>query len=118
MDMNQLKQYAPLVLRIGIGFVFIWFGLSGLMNPQMWTGMVPAWTSVFGSPTTLVYIHGAVELIGGFLVCANYRVRPAALILFLSLLQTLTIVSWGPIFVRDIGLTLGTLAVFLQGEDE
>lgn len=117
MKLNDFKQYAPLVLRIGIGFVFIWFGLSGLTNTSMWVGLVPSWTNAIASPSTLVYIHSVIELVGGLLVCAGYWLRPAAAILFLSLAHTLTLLDFGPIYVRDIGLALATLAIFLDGEN-
>ncbi len=116
MNFRQCESYAPFVLRLGLGFVFIWFGFSGLTNPDMWTGMVPSWTSVFGSAKALVQIHGVVELIGGILLILGIWIRPVSAILFLSLLQTLTLLSFGPIMVRDIGLTVALLSVFLAGE--
>ncbi len=117
MSIKQFESYAPLVLRIGLGFVFIWFGFSGITNPSMWVGMVPEWTAVFGPAATLVVIHGIVELIGGIMLCAGWYVRPVGIILLLSLLQTLTILSFGPIMVRDIGLALALFSSILYGND-
>ncbi len=118
MNSKQWASYAPMVLRVGLGFVFIWFGFSGITNPQMWVGLVPEWTSVFGPATTLVLIHGIVELIGGIMLCAGWYVRPVGIILLLSLLQTLTILNFGPVMVRDIGLAIALLAAILYGKDQ
>ncbi len=116
MNFDNYSKYAPLVLRIGLGFVFAWFGYSGISNPAMWTGLVPEWTSMFGPAEVLVRIHGAVELIGGLLLIAGLWIRPVAAILFLSLAHTLTVLKFGPVFVRDIGLLMAMLAIFLQGK--
>jgi uncharacterized membrane protein YphA (DoxX/SURF4 family) len=118
MNFNNYSKYAPFVLRLGIGFVFAWFGYSGLTNPDMWIGLVPAWTAAIAPAKTLVLIHGAVELIGGLLLIAGLWVRPVAAVLFLSLAHTLTILKFGPVFVRDIGLLLATLAIFLRDDNK
>ncbi len=116
MNLKHYEGYAPFILRLGLGFVFIWFGYSGLTNTAMWTGMVPAWTSVFGPAKTLVQIHGAVELLGGILLVLGIWIRPVAAVLLLSLLHTLTLLKFGPIMVRDIGLAAAMLSIFLSGE--
>jgi len=116
MSLAKYENYSSLVLRVGLGFVFIWFGFSGLTNPEMWTGLVPAWTGFIASAKTLVLIHGIVEIIGGFLLCTGFRIRLVSAILLLSLLHTLTLLSFGPVFVRDIGLAAALLAVFLKNE--
>lgn len=108
-----VEKYAPLILRIGLAFVFMWFGWSGIANTQMWVAMVPSWALVFGSAATLVKIHGAFELFFGLLLFAGILTRLSAFLLLLSLLQTLTILSWGPVMVRDIGLTLALIAIVL-----
>jgi len=116
MKVDQYSAYAPLVLRIGLGFVFAWFGYSGITNPEMWTGLVPEWTAMFAPAKTLVLMHGAIELIGGLFLIAGLWVRPVAVILFLSLAHTLTVLKFGPVMVRDIGLLFAMLAIFLQGK--
>jgi len=111
--LDRFSQYAPLTLRVGLAFVFIWFGWSGLTNPTMWVGLVPAWTAMFGSAYNLVLIHGAFELILGLTLLFGFYTRLSAALLLLSLLQTLTILGWGAVMVRDIGLTLALLSIVL-----
>ncbi len=113
----DLKKYAPLVARLGIGFVFIWFGWSGITNPQMWMSLVPAWTGTFASAHTLVLLHGWFELIFGILLFAGFWIRITSALLFINLFHTLFLVGYGAILIRDIGLCALTLTVFLWGED-
>ncbi len=98
------------ILRIGIGFVFIWFGYSGVTNTDMWIRLVPAWTGFLGSAKTLVIMHGIVELVFGLLVLVGIWTRTSAAILFLSLFHTLFLVS-GVTLIRDIGVAAGALAL-------
>ncbi len=111
--LDRFSPYSPLILRAGLAFVFIYFGWSGLMNTQMWVSLVPAWTGVFGSAYTLVKIHGVFELVLGLTLLFGFYTRLSAALLLLSLLQTLTILTWGPVLVRDIGLTLALLSIVL-----
>jgi uncharacterized membrane protein YphA (DoxX/SURF4 family) len=107
-----MEKYSHHVLRIGIGFVFLWFGYSALTNSDMWIRLVPAWTGFLGEAKTLVTFHGIFELIFGLLLMAGIRTRIVATLLGLSLLHTLFLVS-GPTLIRDIGLlaALASLAL-------
>lgn len=40
--MRDPKQYAPIVLRIGISLVFLWFGIHQLISPETFLDYVPA----------------------------------------------------------------------------
>ena len=95
------------ITRIGIGIVFIWFGLSGVITPDMWTGMVPLWALTITSAHTLVVAHGIFELVFGFLFFIGFRQKITGTLLFLSIVQTLTLVS-GPTLYRDIAIALAT----------
>lgn len=116
MKLDKYTSYSSLVLRLGLGFVFIWFGLSGLITPEIWVDLVPSWTSAIASAKILVLIHGAIELIGGFLLCSGIKVRWVAAILFLNLAHILILLDFGPIFIRDVGLAMALIAIWLQGE--
>lgn len=111
--LDRFSAYAPLILRAGLALVFIYFGWSGLMQTQMWVALVPAWTGIFGSAYTLVKIHGTFELILGLTLLFGFYTRLSATLLLISLLQTLTILSFGPVLVRDIGLTFALLSIVL-----
>lgn len=117
MFLDRYSRYSQLVLRVGLGAVFVWFGWSSFSNPDMWVRLVPAWTEAIGSPVTLVKIHGAVELVFGLLLVLGIKKRFAATILFISLLNTLTLVS-GPTLVRDIGLAFALFSLILKPKNQ
>ena len=111
--LSRYERYAPVVLRIGIGFVFIWFGWSALTNTDMWTRLVPEWATSIASPVTLVKIHGLVELTFGALLIIGFWARLSATILLVSLINTLTLVS-GPTLIRDFGLAIALVSLVLN----
>lgn len=112
--LDSLNCCAPFILRFGLGFVFMWFGWSGLVHPELWTGLVPAWMDAIISAEILVRLHGIFELIGGLLLFAGIYTRLVAALLGLSLLQTIFLLGYNAITVRDIGLffSLVTLATW------
>lgn len=109
--LNKLSDYSPVILRVGLAFVFLWFGWASFANPDMFASLVPVWMAPFGSATMLVRVHGVFELIFGLLLFAGVLTRLSAFFLFLSLIQTITLLSWGPIMVRDIGLALALFSI-------
>lgn len=115
MNINKYRNYAPFVLRAGLGFVFIWFGWGSVTNPEMWTRMVPAWTSFLATPETLLYIHGIFEIIFGALLIVGIYIRIVSFLLLVNLIHTITLVS-GPTLIRDVGLAAALFSIFLQGK--
>jgi len=113
MNTERVRSFAPLVLRVGIGFVFLYFGWSGITEPEMWTGMVPAWTNAIASPEVLVRLHGMFELVGGLLLIAGLWTGIVSGLLFLNLLHTVFLLSSPQIIVRDVGILAGLLSLFL-----
>jgi uncharacterized membrane protein YphA (DoxX/SURF4 family) len=115
---NNYKKFAPVVLRYGLVFVFLWFGTSQLRNQTMWTYLVPSWATAFGlSAVTIVKLNGAFEVLFGILLLVGWHIRIVAGLLFLHLLVIASSLGFSPIGVRDIGLSLATLSIALHGAD-
>jgi uncharacterized membrane protein YphA (DoxX/SURF4 family) len=117
MAIDAYKKYSPLVLRIALAVIFLWFGYMGITNPAMFVGLVPAWALAIAPAKTLILIHGIVELVGGLLLLANWQIRVVSAILLLNLIHTITLLPYGPVFMRDVSLAIALFAIFLQGED-
>ena len=80
--MEKMRKGAPVVLRIGLSLVLLWF-----------------------------------EIIFGTLLLLGIFSRITALLLALHMLHITFTVGYNGIGVRDFGLAMGMIAVFLQGPD-
>ena len=105
--LDKLTPYSTSVLRIVIGLVFIYFGYTGIVTPDMWAGFVPEWTSFLGTPEKLVQLHGIAEVALGLLLILGIQTRIIALLLFLNLAHIITTLEFGPSMVRDFGILAG-----------
>lgn len=114
---ENLKRYSPLLLRVGIAIVFLWFGFSQLKSPGSWTRMIPDYVS-FMSPNTLIYLNGSIEIILAILLLLGLFTRVVSTLLGLHLLHIVTIVGYGATGARDFALALATFAIALNGTDE
>ena len=119
--MNQSKtaEFAPIVLRFGLVFLFLWFGLSQIINPSAWTAWVPEWTSsTLGlDSTSVVLLNGVFETVGGILLAVGLWTRWVALALSLHLFFIAYEVGYNDIGVRDFALAVSGLALSLFGPD-
>jgi uncharacterized membrane protein YphA (DoxX/SURF4 family) len=117
--LQQLQKYAPLILRFGLAFVFIWFGVNQLQNPSQWTALLPSWTiSLPFSQIQFVLLNGWFEIVGAGLFIFGAYTRIVAVLLALHLFGISWTVGWNAVGVRDIGLACATLALGLLGAGE
>lgn len=118
--LERLNPLAPAVLRVGLALVFLWFGSQQLLETERWTGFVPeAIVAMSGlSAELLVRANGVFEIIFGSLLLLGFQTRIVALLLALHMFQITGTVGYSAIGVRDFGLSVATLAIFLQGADE
>ena len=114
-----MKKYAPTVLRIGMSAIILWFGYQQIAYPSQWTGYLPDWLSnlSFIHATTIVYLNGLFEITFGLLLLFGLYVRISALLLALHLFDITYVVGYTAVGVRDLGLSIALLAVFLYGAD-
>lgn len=117
--MQTLKVYAPSVLRITMAVVILWFGAQQFINTANWLGYVP--DSIISlthlSRETIVYLNGTAELVLGTLLLFGIWTRWVAFLLALHLLDIMYTVGYGEIAVRDFGLAIATLVVWMNGPD-
>ncbi len=112
-----MKNYAPTVLRIGISLVFLWFGSQQFLHTSTWIRLIPE--SVINmsglTASTLVHFNGAFEIVFGLCLFLGFFTRLCSLLLALHLLSIVSVVGYGPIGVRDFGLSVATFSLFLYG---
>jgi uncharacterized membrane protein YphA (DoxX/SURF4 family) len=117
--MTNLQRYSPVIVRVGLALVFVWFGVNQFMDTNAWLGYMPQ--SVIDishlSAATLVHLNGAFEIIFGIALLLGFFTRFAALLLALHILDITYVVGFDSIGVRDFGLSMATVAVFFHGAD-
>ena len=80
----EYKEYGPIVLRISLSLVFLWFGLTGVFNTEQFLGYVPEFAYSFPiSIENIVILNGVFEIILGILLIAGLFTRVVAFVLFL-----------------------------------
>jgi len=98
--------------------VFLWFGLNQLFDAQSWIGFLPGWVFQLPiEPTTFVTINGVVHTVLGLLLLLGLFTRIAAFILGLQLVGIAISLGYNDTGIRDLGLGLITLCIFLRGDD-
>lgn len=116
--MKTSPNFAHIIVRTGMSLVFLWFGVSQLMNPSAWTGFLPDFTkSLPVSSEQLILANGFFEIIFGTLLLIGLFTRISALLLGLHLGAIASTLGFTSLGVRDFGLTLATLSIFFSGAD-
>lgn len=112
------EAWGMLVLRLGLAIVFLWFGLSQLVDGINWVSWVPEWAVnlLHLPPAMIVLVNGLLEVIGGALLALNIWTRWVALALALHLLVITIEIGASAIGVRDFGLTAATFALALLAQ--
>jgi uncharacterized membrane protein YphA (DoxX/SURF4 family) len=107
------------LLRFGLVAVYIYFGISQLIDPVSWSGIVPAWATLgLIDPVTIVYGNAVFEIIFAGLLAFGVWTKWVSILLGIHLgVITLTL-GLTPAGVRDFGLTLATFAHGLMDSDK
>lgn len=114
----HMRNLAPIVLRIGLSLVVLWFGVEQIIDVRSWLGFLPAWTAALPiSQTGIIYLNGAFEIIFGGCMLLGLYTRFVAIFLALHLFDITYVVGYDAIGVRDFGLAIGVASVFLFGDD-
>lgn len=113
---NSIKT-SHLILRLGLAFVFLWFGIDKFINPEYWIkAWVPLWfqgilASLGIGNLNFIYINGILEIIIGLGFLFNIFVKLFASLVILFLLFVIFSFGLNEVTVRDIGLIGAALAL-------
>jgi len=119
MNLDDYKDYSAPILRIGVSIVFLWFGFNQVFDPNYFISYLPAFVYQLPfSVISFVMFNGILELILGGLLIAGMYTRVVAFLLGLHLLAITISLGYNEIAVRDLGLTIATFAVMLNGKDK
>ena len=86
-----LAPYAPTILRLFAGFVFLQYGLNKLPNPDGFAGFVGS----LGVPasTGVAWFVIGLEILGGIALIVGLLVRPVALLFLIEMTVTSLLVK-------------------------
>lgn len=102
-----------LVLRLGLGLVFLWIGIDILRHPDLWLGFVPE-SLPFGIPRAVaLQMNGFLDILLGILLMVRILPKTAAALAVLHLVGILVTQGINAILIRDVGLLGGALALLL-----
>jgi uncharacterized membrane protein YphA (DoxX/SURF4 family) len=119
MNDSTARAFAPVVLRLGLAVLYIWFGFSEILNTPAWTSWVPAWTVSLThlSAIQIVLFNGAFEVVAGALLAIGIWVRPVAALVALHMLLIVIDIGLDQIGMRDLAICCATAALALGGSD-
>lgn len=117
--MNLPKSLSTLILRLGIGIVFLFFGIDKFIHPEVWIGWVsPRLFYYFPfSQEVFIYLDGGLEAIIGVMLALGFYTRIFALIASFLIVGILATVGVTDVTVRDIAILAGALSLALTGSD-
>ncbi|MEK7556602.1 MAG: hypothetical protein AAB538_01360, partial [Patescibacteria group bacterium] len=99
------------VLRIGVGIVFLWIGIDILRHSDLWLGFVPE-SLPFGIPRAVaLQLNGFFDILLGILLLVRIFPKTAAAFAVLHLAGILLTQGVNAILIRDVGLLGAALAL-------
>jgi putative oxidoreductase len=118
LNLEKHQDLAPLLLRIGVGIIFIYAGwgkLTGIEGTATFFGSV-------GIPMAeiMAWVVAIVEFVGGIMILLGLRIQiPALLLAFVMLIAIITTKIGGENVFRamrlDLMLLLANLALVIMG---
>ncbi len=117
-NLMRYKEYCPVLVRIGLSIVFLWFGINQLLFTENFSGYVPEFMKGFFEPSFIIISNGIFETIFGVLLLMGIFTRFVAFLLGLHLVGIIIGLGYNEIAVRDFGLMLAIFSVALNGPDK
>ncbi|GIW67014.1 MAG: hypothetical protein KatS3mg095_0912 [Candidatus Parcubacteria bacterium] len=115
-----MEDYGKLILRIGLGIVFLYFGVSQLISPQRWIDLIPEVKFIYMNDIfkqKIILMNGVFDCLIGLCFILGIFIK------LISLLATLHLISififslgFTPSGFRDLGLALASLSLFFLGD--
>lgn len=114
---EKIKPYSPILVRYGIGLVFLLMGLDQLIHSDYWTSYFPT-NLPFNIPVaSAVFYNGIFDTAIGVLLIIGFLTRVISIVASLHLISIIYYLGYNDISIRDIGLLLATLSIFFYGSD-
>jgi len=107
------KDYGILILRVGLGIVFLYFSFNQIFEPLRWVDLIPSFFSKVIDPVILIYLNGFFDFIIGTFLFLGKFLRIVSIFGFFHLLGiSLFSLGFTPSGIRDFGLAMSLLSLF------
>ena len=92
-NLDRLRRFIPVVLRIPLGLIFVFFGVEKFLAPAATLVIIQAsmFASLFPASSWVIYVIGIVETIVGIGLIYNIQLRKTAILAAVLLLNILII---------------------------
>ena len=113
---------SDLFLRLGLTFVFLWFGIDKFVHPDYWVNAwLPLWfkgilNSLGIGNLNFIYANGIFEIVIGLGFLFNIFVKLFASLVILFLLLVIFSFGLNEVTVRDVGLIGAALALLFWND--
>lgn len=109
---------AKLILRAGLAFVFVYAGISGLVDPLSWIGFFPAFIFKIVSAQMAMPVFSLLEILLGFWVLSGVKIFWSTIIVTVL---TVTIIVFNTsqflVVFRDVGILAASIALLFLSKD-
>ncbi len=109
--------WSSVLLRLGVGVVFLYFGVDKFVHPEVWAGWINPRLLYYlpVSHDVFLYVNGGVEGVVGLLLILGLWTRIAASVAAVLLIGILATVGVTDVTVRDIAILAASLSLVLTG---
>ncbi len=114
----KTKDYAPIIARLALSIVLLWFGINQLLNPVDFMGYLPEVLLNSQYPGLFIVLNGIFDAGFGLLLAIGLLTKISAFAVFLHLVSIAISLGYNDIAVRDFGLALVAFSIFLRGADK
>ena len=111
-------KYSNIFLRLGLSFVFFWFGIDKFIHPNYWlNAWVPEkiinFIAIFQMQgSDLIFISGIFEILAAISLLTNIFIGIFSFLASLYLVGIMIFHGMNEVLIRDIGLFGGLVSVF------
>jgi putative oxidoreductase len=105
-----MKEYAPFVLRLGVGGIFVFAGIMKLLNPSMVVGMLD--NMGFPGPAFWAWLLIAVELLCGASVLLGFQIKWTTIPLAVVMI---VVISTTDQVMTGVSILSGLASLWLSG---
>ncbi len=105
--------YPHILMRVGLGLVFLWIGIDIVRTPDSWIVFLPQVLPFGLTRETALQLTGAFDIILGLLLISGRIPKLAALLAGLHLAGIVIANGVDAVTIRDVSLLATALALFV-----